>query len=502
MNPSYGTRPVARSDSVSVKSSSATTLGSLRDPAGRVLLLDDRVLRLVTNRAAPELKRFLDTKIAREQAARARLVKTTFLESDADEWNLLPPGMGPLSDARAGSVIVEHERIAPRSFPYEWSPLMLHAAGSLTLDLAEGSLSEGFSLKDATPYNVLFKGPNPIFVDVLSFESRDSHDPTWLPFNQFVRTILLPLLLNKYFGLRLDQLLLAHREGIEPAEAAQLCGGLRKLNPLFLTLVFLPSWLASKGSKADDSIYRPRRLRDAERSKFVLEHHFKRLRRQLEKVRPTARDSSWSGYMTADRHFSDDYFHAKELFVADALEKTRPRNVLDVGCNTGHFSRLAAEHGASVVAIDQDPIVVDSLWKRSAADRLEILPLVVNLARPTPAVGWRNEECPSFLERTRGKFDLVLMLAVLHHLLVSEQIPLPAILDLAAELTSEFLIVEFVAPADPMFHSLVRGREELYRELTKEAFERLANESFTVVRSERLNDTRWIYLLRKTVGNV
>jgi 2-polyprenyl-3-methyl-5-hydroxy-6-metoxy-1,4-benzoquinol methylase len=481
-----------------VKSSTATTLGSFRDPAGRVLLLNDRVLRVVTGPAALELKRFLDTKIARAQAAQARLVKTTFLESGAAEWNLLPPGIGPLSDARAGSVIVEHELIAPRSFPYEWSPLMLHAAGLLTLDLAEGSLSEGFSLKDATPYNVLFKGPNPIFVDVLSFEPRDSHDPTWLPLNQFVRTILLPLLLNKYFGLRLDQLLLAHREGIEPAEAAQLCGGSRKLNPLFLTLVFLPSWLSSKGSKADDSIYRPRRLHDAERSKFVLEHHFKRLRRQLEKVRPTERDSSWSGYMTADRHFSDDYFHAKQSFVVDALEKTRPRNVLDVGCNTGHFSRLAAEHGASVVAIDQDPIVVDSLWKRSAADRLEILPLVVNLARPTPAVGWRNEECASFLARTRGKFELVLMLAVLHHLLVSEQIPLPAILELAAELTSEFLIVEFVAPADPMFHSLVRGREELYRELTKEAFERLANELFTVVRSERLNDTRWIYLLRKT----
>jgi 2-polyprenyl-3-methyl-5-hydroxy-6-metoxy-1,4-benzoquinol methylase len=269
-------------------------------------------------------------------------------------------------------------------------------------------------------------------------------------------------------------------------------------------LVFLPAWLNNKRSKGNDSLYRARRVRNAERSRFVLEHHFKRLRRQLDKLRPVARDSNWSGYMTADRHFSDAYLHAKELFVSEALEQARPRNVLDVGCNTGHFSRLAAERGASVVAIDQDPTVVDAVWRGAAADGLDVLPLVVNLARPTPAVGWRNEECPSFLERARGKFDLVLMLAVLHHLLVSEQIPLPAILELAAELTSEFLIVEFVAPADSMFHSLVRGREELYRELTKEAFERFATESFTVVRSRRLNDTRWIYLLRKrdAVGNV
>jgi 2-polyprenyl-3-methyl-5-hydroxy-6-metoxy-1,4-benzoquinol methylase len=471
--------------------------GSFRDPAGQVLLLDDRVLRLVTSQGAEELKRFLETRFAREAVARAQLVNTTFLEAEAHQLKLLPPRIGQSPNRQAESVVVEHERIAPRSFPYEWSPLMLHAAGSLMLDLAAGALSEGFSLKDATPYNVLFKAAQPIFVDVLSFESRDSHDPTWLAFNQFVRTILLPLLMNKYFGLRLDQLLLAQREGIEPAEVAQVCGPFRKLNPLFLTLVFLPAWLSNKRTAGADSIYRPRRMRNAERSRFVLDQHFKRLRRQLDKLRPEHRDSNWSGYMTADRHFSDDYFHAKESFVTEALEKVRPRNVLDVGCNTGHFSRLAAAHGASVVAIDQDPTVIDAVWREAAANNLDVLPLVVNLARPTPAIGWRNEECPSFLERARSKFDLVLMLAVLHHLLVSEQIPLPAILELAAELTSEFLIIEFVAPADSMFHSLVRGREELYRELTKEAFERFASESFTVARCERLNETRWIYLLRK-----
>jgi 2-polyprenyl-3-methyl-5-hydroxy-6-metoxy-1,4-benzoquinol methylase len=343
---------------------------------------------------------------------------------------------------------------------------------------------------------VLFKSARPIFVDVLSFELRDRRDPTWLPFNQFVQTILLPLLMNKYFDVRLDQLLLTHREGIEPAAVARLSGFSKKLNPLFLSLVFFPSWLGNKKS-ADDSIYQPRKLRNAERAKFILERQFKQLRRQLDKLRPVERDSTWSGYMTSDRHFSDDYLQAKQSFVAEELENRKAQRVLDVGCNTGHFSRMAAERGVKVVAIDQDPAVVDAVWQIAAAEHLDILPLVVNLARPTPAVGWRNEECSSFLERSRGDFDLVLMLAVLHHLLVSEQIPLPAILDLAAELTTKFLIIEFVAPSDPMFHVLVRGREDLYRELTKESFERFASERFSVVRSLELNDTRSIYLLRK-----
>jgi hypothetical protein len=122
---------------------------------------------------------------------------------------------------------------------------------------------------------------------------------------------------------------------------------------------------------------------------------------------------------------------------------------------------------------------------------------VVNLARPTPAIGWRNEECPSFLDRMRGGFEAVLMLAVLHHMLVTEQIPLPAILELAAELTSDLLFIEFISPKDPMFRRIVRGREELFEGLTQNVFEETANSWFDLVRRERLNQTRWLYLLRK-----
>jgi 2-polyprenyl-3-methyl-5-hydroxy-6-metoxy-1,4-benzoquinol methylase len=458
--------------------------------------VENRVLRLVSSGGAEELRNFLATDAARAFIAEGQLVGTKFLSDAGTAFPL--PGVEAMPGADEEPVMVEHERVAVRSFPYEWPPEMLHAAGVLMLDLADGSIDEDYSLKDATPYNVLFRGPRPVFVDLLSFERRDPHDPTWLPFNQFVRTILLPLLVNRHFGLRLDQLLTVNRDGLEPSEIARLCGPVRKLSPLFLSLVFLPHWLGGKQRNNEASIYRRKRLSNAEQARFILRQQFKRLRRQLAKVAPVADAvSTWSQYMTPDKFFSADYLRAKETFVAEALEEFKPRRVLDVGCNTGHFSLLAAGGGASVVAVDQDPAVVGTVWRRASAKGLNILPLVVNLARPTPAFGWRNEECPSFLERARGGFDAVLMLAVLHHMLVTEQIPLPAILELAAELTTDLLVVEFVAPEDPMFRRLVRGREELFGGLTRESFEKTILECFDVVRAERLHQTRWLYLLRK-----
>jgi predicted RNA methylase len=469
---------------------------SFRDPSGRLLLAGDRALRFVSGRGAAELKSFLATGAAREFVAAGLLVGTKFLAPGASLPS--PPDMEAAARAGEESVVVEHERIGVRSFPYEWPPEMLHAAGALTLDLADGCIAEGFSLKDATPYNVLFRGPRPVFVDLLSFEPRDLHDPTWLPFNQFVRTTLLPLLVNKHFGLRLDQLLTVNRDGLEPSEVARLCGPLRKLRPPFLSLVSLPNWLGAKRPEGEDAIYRRKRLKNPEQARFILRQQFKRLRRQLAKVEPAAEHASaWSDYMTPDKFFSADYLRAKETFVARVLEEFKPKRVLDVGCNTGHFSLLAARAGASVVAVDQDPAVVGTTWRRASAESLDVLPLVVNLARPTPAFGWRNEECPSFLERAREGSDALLMLAVLHHMLVTEQIPLPSILELASELTTDMLVVEFVAPEDPMFRRLVRGREELYAGLTNEAFERTAARWFEPVLSARLNETRTLHLMRK-----
>jgi hypothetical protein len=146
-------------------------------------------------------------------------------------------------------------------------------------------------------------------------------------------------------------------------------------------------------------------------------------------------------------------------------------------------------------------VVIGELWRRCAAEKLAILPLVVNLARPTPATGWRNLECASFLDRACGEFDAVMMLALIHHLLVSERIPLEEIIDLAADLTTDILIIEYIAPSDSMFRRLARGRDSLHADLTVEKFESVCRARFNIARVQHLNETsRWLYLLHKRNG--
>ena len=138
------------------------------------------------------------------------------------------------------------------------------------------------------------------------------------------------------------------------------------------------------------------------------------------------------------------------------------------------------------------------MWRNARQEKLEILPLAVNLTRPSPGTGWRNQECASFLDRARGKFDAVLMLAVIHHMLVTERVPLADIIDLAAELTTNLLVIEFVAPDDSMFQRLTRGREELHKDLTPELFETQCGRHFEIVRMQHVEGTtRRLYLLRK-----
>lgn len=477
----------------------SSSFSSFRDPSGRLLQVNGRIIRVVNAGGVADLEAFLSSKTSRRFVERGRLVGTDILGSEAVCGLLEESGVSESLGINLDSKVAEHERIPFQNYPYEWSPEMLHAAASLTLDLAQSALDEGLGLKDATPYNILFRGPAPVFVDLLSFERRRPGDPIWLPQAQFERTFLLPLLVNKYFGISLDAILSTRRDGLDPEDVYRMCGPARKLMPIFLSMVSLPVWLASRHDETSPAIYKSRELNDAEKARFILGSVLKRLRRILKKLEPEdRRKSAWSDYMSANNNYSESHFKAKNEFIEGAMAEFRPRKVLDVGCNTGHYSAMAAKQGARVTSIDSDPVVVGETWRRAQAERLDMLPLVVNLTRPSPATGWRNAECPSFLDRARGAFDGVLMLAVLHHMLVTERIPLPEIIDLAAELTTDLLIIEFVSPEDSMFRRLTRGRDHLFAGLSAEVFEDACSRRFEITRAQHLEGTsRWLYLLRK-----
>ena len=472
---------------------------SFRDPAGRVVVYRGRVLRIVNPSGLGDLSAFLDSSQGSKLTEEGKVIGTRKLLGDEVQALAADPALAALLMSVPSASVFEHERVMFPSYPYEWPAEMLFSAAQLTLDLAIRLFPHGIGLKDGTPYNVLFRGPNAVFVDVLSFERRDPRDATWLPYAQFVRTFLLPLLVAKHFGLQPSAVLFTRRDGLEPEEVYRWLSVAQKLSPSFLSTVVLPSWLASKYEKEADRIHKAEHSGDPEKAQFILAHLLKSTARKLNGVVPGGGGkSAWTDYMSTNNNYSADHFAAKEKFVSSAMEEIRPKRVLDIGCNNGHFSEIAARSGAAVVGLDYDPVVLGDVWRRAKANSLDILPLAVNICRPTPAMGWRNEECPSFLQRARGAFDCVLMLAVIHHMLVTERVPLPDIIDTIAEITTDHLILEFVGADDSMFRRIARGRDHLHAGLNEQVFENECRRRFDVVRRQHVSGTeRWLYLLRR-----
>jgi SAM-dependent methyltransferase len=457
----------------------ASNFISFRDPGGRTVVSPDRVIREVTPYGWPDLECFLNSPLSRELEGEGRIV-TTQIVSETEQLR-----------------IFEHDRIAFPSYPFEWPPEMLLAAGRLTLELAERSLAYGLGLKDATPYNILFRGPSPVFVDVLSFERRSPGDPMWLAYGQFVRNFLLPLILERRFGVPLKNTFLASRDGIDPEAIYEIAGPLRKLMPPILTLATIPT-LLGRITKSTTSAYRPRAV-SPERAQFALDRLYRTVKKQLNSTaREAARESMWTSYENMCPYTLPQAI-AKRNFVEAVLKRRKAKRVLDIGCNAGTYSRMASRLGSAVVAIDSDPAVVGALWQKARADNDSILPLVVDIARPSPAGGWRNLEHESFISRCEGQFDCVLMLGMIHHLLVSERVPLDSILDLAADLTTDTAVVEYIGPEDPMFCSLLRGRDRLHAGFNRLSFEQACAARFRIVDTTSLPDCgRVLYYLRKT----
>jgi SAM-dependent methyltransferase len=453
-------------------------LPTFRDPAGSVELRRDGAYRSIRPPFDAEILEFLALPFASELVAQGRLIASEVV---------LP--------ARAEILVLRHPRISFQSFPWEWAPALWLAAAELTLNLCIDLVQEGWLLKDATPLNVLFQGTQPIFVDVLSIERMDPHQPIWLAYGQFVRTFLLPMLAHSRLGWPL-QASITRRDGYEPEDIYSALSWPARLQQPALSAVTLPSLLANNkriqaGSLASHTVKEP------ELAKQILLKTLRGLSSQMRKVTPAHRSSTWSDYAETATHYSDEDHARKRNFVTNALVDAQPTRVLDVGCNTGVYSNLAADAGAEVVSIDTDLQAVDRLCTSLEGSSKNILPLCVDLAHPTPAAGWENREYASFLSRCAGHFDTVMMLAVLHHLLLRNQIPMDHIAALCSSLTTQHLILEWVPPADAKFQELLRGRHEIYAHITEVAFRDAFAEYFTTIDELTLANGRTVLHLQK-----
>jgi SAM-dependent methyltransferase len=322
----------------------------------------------------------------------------------------------------------------------------------------------------------------------------------WPPYAQFVRTFVYPLLASRIFGLRPDELLLANRDGLEPRRMLQLCPLYRRMIPPFLGAVTIPALFERDGGSAAPGGYRARPARDAEEAAFVLDRLFRRAQRMLDGRGLLPRGNGALAYSNGGGSYTPAEFSEKQRFLATTFERRPPRKVLDIGSNTGQFSLMAASQGARVVAIDRDPGAAGALWQRAREANANVLPLVVDIARPPGACGWANRECDSFLGRARGQFDYVLMLALVHHLLVKERAPLEEIFALAADLTTQYAVVEYIDPQDQQFRRIARGRDALHQQLTRENFEGAASAFFEVVDAHDVSPSRRIYVLRRAAS--
>lgn len=449
-------------------------IATFRDPAGSLRIEGELVKRRVKPEMAQAALRFLRLPLAQDLVAQGRLIATT--EGGATE---------------TGELLLEHPRVFFPSYPWEWTPGAWVAAAELTLDLCEALLGEGLILKDATPLNVLFEGTRPVFVDILSIDARELQSPLWLAYAQFVRTFLLPLAANRYLGWPLAASL-QRRDGYEPADLYPHLSRTRRWREPFRSLVTLP-YLFEKRSKGATTS--PKLQQSPDVALAVLRRNLRRLRKNLAKLEPASRESRWSEYPESADHYTDADHKQKHAFVREALLRAQPRRVLDLGANTGVYSRIAVSMGASVVAWDTDLGASERNWDEAVEKHLAIQPIIADPARPTPATGWRNREWLSLLDRSQSRFDCVMMLGLVHHLLVTDQIPLPEVTALLRDLTTRWAIVEWVPASDPRFAELVRGRDDLYAHLNEAAFVAAFETHFSIAEQQRLSNGRTLFLL-------
>jgi hypothetical protein len=350
------------------------------------------------------------------------------------------------------AAVLRHERVPVVSYPYEWTFGMLRDAALLQLDLLLDALDEDLTLKDASPYNVQWLGARPVFVDVGSFERLREGEP-WAGYRQFCTLYLYPLMLQAWKGVPFQPWLRGSLDGIEPAEMRALLSLRDRIRRGVLGHVVLHSRMERRyGDRKRDV---KRELRSAGFHKGLIRANVEGLRKLVRRLEWEPGRSTWSGY-GEENPYSEADAAAKESFVRAAAEARRWALAWDLGCNDGRYTRVAAESCDYVVAVDADAAVVELLYRvlREEGSRT-ILPLAMDVADPSPNLGWRGLERRALEER--GRPQLVLCLALVHHLAISANVPLESFLDWLAGLGCS-LVVEFPTREDPMVQRLLAGK--------------------------------------------
>jgi hypothetical protein len=421
--------------------------GSYRDREGRVFYRDDKVYRTLSAAALANWRALEGTDFFARAMAEGRVVRTRGVELPAD---------APPAGAQPWAAALEHERVPFVSYPYEWSFGMLRDAALLQLRLLREALEEGFVLKDSSAYNLQWVGARPVFIDVPSFERLAAGEP-WVGYLQFCQLFLYPLLLTAHRDVPFQPLLRGALDGVTPETAAGLLCGTDRLRRGVFTHVYLQAKLQAMTAGAAKSV--KRELAESGFHRELILANVRKLERLVESLAWRRTSSTWVAYRESHGYSEEDH-QAKRRFVAAAAAAAPRRLAWDLGANTGDFSRVCREHADYVVALDADALAIERLYQELKREgERAILPLVGNLVDPSPGLGWRGTERKTLAER--GRPDLVLALALLHHLVISANVPLDEVVDWLASVGGD-LVIEFVSKQDPMVARLLLNKEDRY----------------------------------------
>ncbi len=452
---------------------------SFRDPSGFLFYSGDTLYRQINSSYKEDYEHLM----------------TSGLYEKLVESHLLVPHetsdvVTPIHNKDKSFKIIKPSIIPFVSYPYEWSFSQLKQAALATLEIQSIAMDFGMTLKDSSAYNIQFKDCKPILIDTLSFEMYKEGD-IWKAYKQFCSHFLAPLALMAHKDIRLSQLLRNYVDGIPLDMASALLP-----TKMFLSYSLLAHIHAHAKSQKHYGDKKVKIAKQKKLSKNQFVGLVSSLHSGIQKLNWSPKGTQWADYYS-DTNYSEQGFEQKKRVVSDWLDDVKPSVVWDLGANTGVFSRTATSKGIFTVSFDIDPAAVEQNFLSAQKDRdANILPLLLDLTNPSPSVGWANSERKSFVDR--GPADTVMALALIHHLAISNNLPLYRIATFFKTIVSRFLIIEFIPKSDSQISRLLVTREDIFADYTGETFEKAFSDFFDIRQKLKLGDSeRVLYLMKK-----